>query len=322
VKILHVCNWCSGITTRNVAALKQWSHHKHELLTRIIHPYDMACEPTHLTERDTTREMVLQLAQEADALHFHAVGYAGSVGLPETIHGIDWSQFLGNKKFIFHGMCADLAGHNGKFIPTAGNRFLVPDLERYDALMGPHFSCKSSYEERLHVVPDIIPINDWLYTPQPEPKKKKKITCSFKDPWVAVACVKEGISFRLFPCPTKMTEQLAWRRANCRVTFNGSINGAWGLFALESLSQGIPSVCYIHDEMRKIWDILHVPPPPFIECEYGGGNAPELLRAVMDMPEDEWQALSRKCRTWMEVYYNPGRLVDRWDAVYDTISRQ
>lgn len=321
MKILHVANWCSGITTRNVNALKAYSRHSHEFVARIIHPYDMACEPTHLTERDTTKEMVLQLAEEADALHFHAVGYAGSVGMPETIHGIDWSQFLGKKKFIFHGMCADLAGHNAAFTPTAGSRFLVPNLEKYDALMGPHWSCKSSYQERLHVVPDIVPIHDWLYTPQPG--IKKRIACSFKDPWVAVDCANKGIPFRQFPCPTKLTEQLAWRRANCKVTFNGSINGAWGLFALESLSQGIPSVCYIHDEMRRVWtETLRVPPPPFIECGYGGEDAPELLRKVMDMPEDEWQELSFDCRAWMESFYGPEFLVFYWDQVYREIEDQ
>lgn len=315
-KILHVCNWASGITTRNITALKQYSTHNHELVTRVVHPYDMACEPVHLTERDTTKEMVLELAEEAEVLHFHAVGYAGSLGLPETIHGIDWSQFRGKKTFIFHGMVADLQV-DGTFILRHGDRFEVPNLDHYDVLMGPHLSCQHTYGMRLNYVPDIIPIYDWLYMPLPGPKQR--IAYSFKDAWVADACQKAGVNLRILHTPTKLTLQLALRRRTARVTFNGSVDGAWGLFALESMSQGIPSAAYSCDINRKCWDVLQVPAPPLLDVEYGGANAPKVLSRVMNMEENEWQVLSKECRSWIENFYNPRLLVKRWDSVYDKV---
>lgn len=300
-----------------MVALKQHSQHSHELVTRIIHPYDMACEPTHLTERDTTKEMVLQLAEEADVLHFHAVGSTGSVGHPETIHGIDWEPILSRKISIFHGMIADLQSDMKTFILRHGSLFDVPNREKYTALMGPHFSCKKTYGEHLKVVPDIVPIYDWLYTPQPG--SKQPIAATFKDLHVVEACQKAGVDLRYLVTPTKLTEQLAWRRATCRVTFNGSVDGAWGLFALESMAQGIPTVAYTNPLNEQIWKEIDVPPPPIIACEYGGADVPETLRRVMNMPEDEWQHMAGASRWWMETYYRPRQIVGRWDDMYNQI---
>src|SRR5690242_13278940 len=210
MRVLHLCNWCSGITTRNVSALKAHSAHYHELVTRVLHPYDMAVEPTHLTERDTTRDMVIGLAEEADILHFHAVGFDGTIGLPETIHGIDWSRFLGKKLFILHGMCSDLQPDGETFILRHGERFAVRNLNRYDTLMGPHLSCKKSYEERLHYVPDIVPIWDWLYMP-PARRPSEKTAATFKEPHIVSHCRAKGLDVRFFPTPTKLTLQLEWR---------------------------------------------------------------------------------------------------------------
>lgn len=314
MRILHVCNWCSGITARNVAALKQHSQHQHELVTRLIHPYDMATEPVHLTEQDTTREMVLQLADEADALHFHAVGYDGSAGLPETIHGIDWSMFLGKKKFFFHGMVSDLLP-DGRWEKRHGERFEVKHLGHYDALFGPHLSCKHTYEGRLYYVPDIIPIHDWLYTPA-QIRPRQRVAVTFKDREIAWRCQREGLELLLLPTPTKLTHQLDYRRRVCRATFDNSTDGHWGLFGIESLAQGIPSIAYTAPENYGCWTTLTVPKPPFIECAYGGADVPELLRTIFDMPPLEWEALSEKCRRWVELYYSPRNLVRRWDAIY------
>lgn len=321
MKILHVCNWCSGITTRNVAALKQFSRHSHELVTRLLHPYDMAVEPTHLTERDTTREMVLDLAEEADALHFHAVGYDGSEELTDTIHGIDWSRFLGKKLFVLHAMCSYLHDDGETYTfhhqraPSGPKRFRIAHLENYDALMGPHLSCKKSYEERLEYVPDIVPIWDWLYTPHAG--AKRPIAATFKEAAMVYNCRDIGVRLDLLKTPTKLTEQLDWRRKNCKAVVDNTTDGHWGLMGIESLAHGIPCFAYTHPINLECWDVLGVRRPPFKECEYGGAGVPIGLRKLFSLPEDEWQRQSVECRRWVEECYAPRNLVRRWDAIYD-----
>lgn len=321
MKILHVCNWCSGITTNNVDALKAHSKHSHELVTRITHPYDMALDPAWLTEANTDKDQVLALAEEADVLHFHVTGYKGTKGLPQTIHGIDWSVFLGKKPFIAHGMCSYLVNGNFALVPGTEDMFSIPDMDQYTALMGPHLSCKKSYEERLHYVPDILPINDWLYTPLRT--APKKLACTFKEPQL-VAHLEgiHSITVRMLRTPTKLPEQLAWRRQNCRVTFDNSRDGHWGLFGIESLSQGIPCAVYTHPMNRECWRVLGVPDPPFEEIKYGGSDLAPALSRILGMSEDHWGSTSRECRKWVEDYYNPKRLVWRWDEVYGEILHQ
>ncbi len=207
MKILHVCNWASGITTRNVTGLKAHSINSHELVTRIIHPYDMALEPTWLTEANTTKEIVLQLAEEADVLHFHATGYSGTSRMPETIHGINWGDFHGKKPFIASGMCSCL--EDGHFILGQGMQelFGLPQMDKYTGLVGPHLSCKISYQDRLLYAPDIVPIYDWLYTPLSG--VKQKIACTFKEPHLVKECAgRETVILRVLPTPTKLTTQL------------------------------------------------------------------------------------------------------------------
>lgn len=314
MRILHVCNWVGGITTRNVAALKQFSVHSHELVTRLDHCYDMATEPAHLTEKNTTREMVEGLAEEADVLHFHAAGYDGTVGLPETIHGIDWSKFKGKKLFVLHGMVSDLQP-DGSWIKRHADRFEVRNLGHYDALMGPHLSCKKSYEQRLLYVPDMIPVNDWLYTPVRE-RSRLRMAATFKDPAVAFNCQHRGLDVRLLPTPSKLTEQLAWRRRNCRATFDNSTDGHWGLFGIESLSQGVPSVAFTHPLNLECWSVLGVPPPPFFDCKYGGDDVPSILEKILNQTDAWWNVVSERARSWVETYYAPFSLVHRWDAAY------
>lgn len=322
MKILHVANWVGGITHNNVVALKQHSRHSHELVARIDHCYDLATEPTHLTEKNTTKELVLGLAEEADVLHFHAVGYDGSEELREKIHGIDWSQFLGKKLFVLHAMCSYLHDdgetytfhHQRAVGPT---RFHIENLNKYDALLGPHLSCKRSYEERLEYVPDIVPIYDWLYTPHCG--TKQPVAATFKEAVMVYACRDIGINLVLMSTPTKLTEQLAWRRRNCRATVDNTTDGHWGLFGIESLAHGIPCVAYTHPVNMKCWDVLGVHEPPFSPCRYGGIDAPEILKKIFNLPVCDWLELSKLCRQWVEQCYTPKLLVKRWDEVYDSI---
>ena len=318
MKVLHLANWVSGVTSRNVNALKQYSRHSHEFIARIEHVYNIGYEPPCYTEATTTREVVLALAEEADVLHFAAVGFDGTPELPETIHGIDWSEFLGRKRFVLSGMCSMLAPDGKTWFKPCGDKFTVRNLNKYDLLVGPHLSCKKTYAERLEYVPDIIPIDDWLYTPAPGPKPP--VVCSFKG-WESAEELKQaGIDFRILPTPTKMAEQLDLRRNRVKATLDNFNDGHWGLFGMESLSQGIPSATYIHPMNRECFEILGIPQPPFLEVGHGGTGLVETLRRVLEMPEDVYAPLRRECRDWIERYYNPKALVRRWDSVYETIA--
>ncbi len=70
---------------------------------------------------------------------------------------------------------------------------------------------------------------------------------------------------------------------------------------------------------RECWAILGVPEPPFIEISFGGTDLPAMLNWVMNLPEVEWQTYSEKCRSWVVNFYDPKRLVKRWDEVYEEI---
>ncbi len=318
MRILHVTNWCSGIAERNVRALKQWSAHQHELVTRIAHPYGdrIAYEAPTYTEATTTRETVLGMAEEADALHFHCVGYDGTAELPETIHGIDWGAFRGKKRFVLTGHCSMLSPERQWILPC-GERFRVRNLHHYDAIFGPHLSCRRTYDRRLEYAPDIIPIHDWLYRPSGD--FPPAAACSFKGGERADDCWRAGIRFDVFPTPTPMPQQLARRRREFRVTLDNFTDGHWGLFGMESLSQGIPCATYIHPMNLECFDILKAPLPPFLRLKFGGEDLPERFKEVLAMPEADWRALSAQCREWIEQHYDPERLVWRWDALYDAL---
>lgn len=316
MKILHICNWVGGITTRNVAALKQYSRHAHELVVRMDHCYDMATEPAHLTEKNTTREMVLRLADEADALHFHAVGYDGTEALPETLHGIDWSALRGKKPFFLHGMVSDLLS-DGTWTKRHGARFEVRHLDHYAALFGPHLSCKKTYQSRLEYVPDMIPIREWLYTPCAV--AKHNVAATFKNPEVVAECERQNLALRFLPTPTKLTDQLDWRRRACKATFDNATDGHWGLFGIESLAQGVPCIAHTDKTNRECWTLVGAPEPPFFSCEYGGADVPHLLREIFAADESLWKNWSVIARHWIDRFYNPRLLVRRWDAVYDLI---
>lgn len=320
MKILHVANWCAGITTRNVNALKQWSKHQHELVARIAHPYGerIAYEAPTYTEATTSRETVLAMAHEADALHFHAVGYDGTAELPETIHGINWKEFRGKKRFILTGHCSMLAADGRAWTLPCGGKFRVKNLHHYDALFGPHLSCRETYEARLEYAPDIIPIYDWLYRPLekfPAPR-----ACSFKGGDKQTECLQAGIDFDVFPTPTPMPDQLARRRKNYRVTLDNFTDGHWGLFGMESLAQGVPSATFIHSLNEECFALIKATPPPFVRCAFGGADLAEKFLQILAMPESEWRELSILCRWWMERYYDPERLVWRWDELYDRLA--
>jgi hypothetical protein len=318
MKILHVCNWASGITTRNVTELKKYSKHQHEIVTRFVHPYDMACEPCHLTEKDTTPEMVIQLAMEADMLHFHAVGLDGSSGKRETIHNINWKKLANGKLTAYHGMISNLLPDGETFF-VHDNSFEINNLDGYSALMGPHLSCKKTYGQRLEYVPDMVPIWDWLY--MPSGNEPSQIAYTFKDPFLHEQCLAKGVKLYRFPTPTKLTESLHAKRMRAKVCHDNSKDGHWGLFGIESLSQGIPCSAYTHPINTACWDILNVDRPPFLEVEFGGANVPEVLWNVLKMPLDEWQELSTRCRQWVEACYEPKNLVKRWDEIYDQLEK-
>lgn len=318
MNILHVGNWCSGVHARNVRSLKQWSKHQHEFVARCQHPYDLGYEAADYTRSNTTRELVLRLAEEADALEFHAVGYDGTAELPETIHGIDWARFRGKKRLILHGTCSMLAP-DGSWFKPCGRKFDVRNLDHYDLLLGPALSCKFTYDQRLEYVPDIIPINDWLYTPQRGEKPER--ACSFKGWERAEELQFAGIDFELLKTPTKMPIQLDYRRRNFKATLDNFTDGHWGLFGLESLSQGIPCCVYTHPMNRECWDLIKAKePPPFVEIEYGGKDLAAKLRWLLAMRHDEWEGWSQMCRRWIERFYDPEILVWRWDSVYDSIA--
>ncbi len=314
MKILHICNWAAGITTRNVNALKQWSRYRHELVARIAHPYPIHYEAPTYTEATTTRETVLGMIEEADALHFHAVGYDGTAELPETVHGINFAQWLGKKRFIFTGMCSMLAPDGETWTIPCGEKFRVRNLDRYDLIMGPHLSCKHTYAERLEYAPDIIPIHDWLYTPSGVFPPAR--VCSFKGGEVKGALWQAGIEFYQYPTPTAMSLHLAQRRKLYRATLDNFTDGHWGLFGMESLAQGIPSLAYIHPVNMECFDILKAPIAPFLSVHFGGRKLAATLSGVLNWPEEAWREFSVHCREWMEAHYDPERLVWRWDDLY------
>jgi len=273
--------------------------------------------PTY-TEASTTREIVLAMAEEADALHFDAVGYDGTTELRETIHGIDWSQFLGKKRFVLTGHCSMLAPDGLSWMKPCGRKFDVDNIDKYDLLMGPALSCRKTYSWRLEYAPDIVPIFDWLYTPFAGEKPRR--ACSFKCGERVYELRQRGIDFVQIPCPTKMPIQMAWRRKEVRASADNYTDGHWGLFGIESLSQGIPCAAYTHPMNRECWSLIDAPPPPFIPLEFGGADLAEKMEALLVMPEAEWSAISGASRAWVERFYDPERLVWRWDRLYDKIA--
>lgn len=318
-KVLHVANGEAGPATATVQGLKQWSHHRHEFVSKGVDGYSV---PT-LTEQNTEPVTVLELAETADIIHFHGAGMQGTQANPQTIHGIDWRPLCEGKKTIFHGTVSMMTPTRTYILPGK-DRHAVADLDAYDVLLGSYPSCALSYGAgRMQYVPDIIAVHDWLLSPLPGwlASQKPKQLCTSRIKAAARKLLASGFPLHYVdPAAFRPSEYLRSRRNDFAAALDNYSDGHWTTFGLECLAQGVPCGVYISPENESAFELLGADEPaPFIRLDYGGQNLQDMLQLILDMPDAELDGLSHYGTYWMREYYDAEKLVGRWDDVYTAL---
>lgn len=314
MRILHIANGDVGPAAASVAALKQWSQHSHELVAKWATGYTQP----QLLEANTTPETVLELANQADVLHFHGIGSRGTLGNPCTIHDIDWQEYRASKRFVFHGNVSMLAP-DGSYIMPGGDRFRVSGLDEYDLLLGSYPSCAQAYDAPLmEYVPDILPVNDWLLAPLPgwTIGKKDNAVCTARIRKRCKELQAAGLPISYLDPTMLPSEILRARRNEYAAALDNYSDGHWTPFGLESLAQGVPCAVHVSETDAAAFKILGATPAPFIQLEYGGADLQQKMMSFLTEGEGEQERLAELGRSWIAKFYDPEKLSWLWDTAY------
>jgi len=295
LSILHIAGKQPGAAVDTVAALKNWSEHRHELVAVAADPLEYS-QPA-LTEVTTTAAMLEDFVAQADVIHFH--------GAVPNIHGC---TFPGKKTVMY--VRGSLLRPDGSWGLAKGDD--AQGLEGFTRLVGAYPSCAPSYgRTEMRYLPDILPIGDWLYRPYRQDKPRR--VCSYNHRRRVKELAAAGIEFELLRpyWPEALTLEYV-RRAFAVAVDNYSF-GHWTRFGLACLAQGVPCVCYIHPDN---YDAFKREVPPFIPTEYGGSNVVETLQRTLSLPASELSSLANYGRYWIKEFYDPEKLVWKYDEFY------
>lgn len=316
LNVLHIANLTAGPAAMSVSALKQWSKHRHELVARTANGLEYSTPS--ITEYTATPDFVRSMVEQADVLHFHGVGFNGSLGDRQTIHGIDFAEYRGAKKFIFHGYLSMLRP-DGSWALPGGDRYAVSDLPEYDMLAGSHPSCEQAYAmPQMRTLPDILPIFDWLLSPVKHGKPRR--ACSYYGRKHQRALTATGVDLEVLQFGSVAPILLDYVRHAFSAALDNYSDGHWSTFGIVALALGLPCLAFVHPVNWSFFDTIKADRAPFVETEYGGATVADSLKRILSLPDEELQAIAGYGRAWIERFYDPERLTWVWDDAYDSLN--
>jgi len=176
----------------------------------------------------------------------------------------------------------------------------------------------------LKLIPNVISADDEIHTPLPWKRRLKQSVAFSPSNAKAVAVNKKGIPEVTRACKGHFTfdlisgtsfEECMKRKRKAWLGIDEIVTPLYHRSGLEFLSQGVPCICS-HDEFTAscLKEVTGAECVPFINA-----NKDTLRKVISDhmaKPVEELQQMGRDARAWIEEYYHPRALLQRYFEVY------
>jgi hypothetical protein len=279
---------------------------------------------------DKDREESLALLRDCDIVHLHHFMH-----LDTNPFGIDLHKWTrAGTKFVHQfqstpGFIARrLYGGDQRIIEEMVHHSTIPQL------VIPHL--QERFYPRARVVPQIIPIDDELYTPF-EPKAEHPVIV-FSPSVSMSAWFSENPEHRWeskgYPETRRLLEKvtagipgsshqiiqdrphfecLAERRRG-HIAIDEMVSGSFHLCSFESLSQGLPTFAYLDERtLQVLAELTGIMTHPWMNFKIEDSERP-LKTLLLD--GDLRQQIGHDSRRWMEKHWNPRTMVQHYVRAY------
>ncbi len=268
-------------------------------------------------------EEAIELIGKADILHFHHPFPVDEENNP----------FCFNFKSHAPKSCR-FVRHHHSVRNTAYKRHHDESVDLFE-LVVPHSA--ERYFPQARVVPNIIPINDQDYQPVDFAQKATSISFSpssnrsrWADRWETKGTPEVLRMLRRLRKKTGIELNIAQNmphqecmalKQKSMLAIDDLVTGSYHLSALESLSQGVPVLCYTDDRAQDVLrDITGANRLPFINTHID--DAAGILENLIGERE-LIKELGNSSRAWMEKYFCPERLSAHYaDAYIDILENK
>ncbi|MEW4570298.1 glycosyltransferase family 1 protein [Tautonia sp. JC769] len=309
----------AGGPWRLVKATREHSPHDVRLVDQTrwgVYPHDVV--------HDEQPELALELAEQADIIHFHNyLDYQS-----EAFRPIDFEALRRKGKAFVRQFRSDA--------PLIARRMGIP-IEQLIWSPIPSIVI-AQYPERFfpqaRVVPNVVPINDHDYLPADEPVQHDLLfTPTRRSSAWATRWATKG-----FPETVEMMQRVARRsgcsmrvingrplsevlaaKNRCRLVLDDMITGSYHVSGIEALSKAKPVLCFLDPRIETVLrQISGAFQSPFINARLEEAEA--ILVELLRHPE-ALRELGQEGRTWVERYWSPASTIAHYLEVYESLLR-
>lgn len=112
-------------------------------------------------------------------------------------------------------------------------------------------------------------------------------------------------------------EECLKRKSKCKLGIDEIVTPMYHLSALEFLCQGTPVICSYTDKTEEVLkDATGCDRMPFLNC------SPDTLQIMLDgwrdLSEEEREAMGKDARAWIDEFYHPRQLIERYVEHYQS----
>lgn len=313
MKIAHISiTPLAGSPIRIINAINKTSTFQARLITFDIQAYGERVFENDLDWKKQ-REESISVLESADILHFHHF-----FDFTNNVFNIDFTKFKGKKIRQYHTSPYTIAKNIG-IIPENIINDEIPQL------------VISQFHERYYpravLVPNIIPIFDQDYSPALNdfPKSSKYI---FFSPTASISVFDSRWDTKGAPETIKLVNQIVQNTAldlevisnqphkkvlhakkNSYISIDEVVTGSYHISSLESLSQGVPTLCYLDKRTEAIVREItscYEDPLPWLNFHLTKMDRP-IKKLINDI--NLRNELGKNSRQWVEKYWNEGEMI-------------
>lgn len=325
--VLHLAKTSlAGAPIRIVEALNKYTNYNARLATYL--PITLS-DGQYMFKEDITwqnpnqRSEILELVKNADIIHMH---HYMNTDLSNPFM-IDLNKVTKpNCKFLRHFH----SSHD--YISKTEIRF--EDNYQKDKLpkvVIPHYPERTFLN--LDIVPNIIPINESLYTPYETNNTKLKIVFSASN---KASRKSDRWATKGYPEVSDLLRQLSLKynfeyieinnitfaeamkiKQQADIVIGDVVTGSYHLTELEALSQGKPTITYLDGRsVMTFMNTFKTQDIPFINA-----NIDSLEQVISDLISDRelLKQIGKFSRAWIEKYYDDSILINKFVEIYDNI---
>ncbi|MGR3303189.1 MAG: hypothetical protein ACUZ8I_11875 [Candidatus Scalindua sp.] len=311
---------CAGVSISLCNAINKYTPHQ---ARHIVKEESTLQYETDITAKDynaINMLSLLKIIEEADIIHFNYADHT------VPFFDIKWSDFINNKKLIYHDHSGwePLKDLHDEY--KAGRLFHKYD--NYDQVI----VCAPSDTHIFHKatwLPNLMPIYREDYRPTHNKSYngtiiigQTAVSQKIKSTDLLVTTVKEiqarGYDVALDIVTGVSHSQALRRKREHQIEFDNMYQGHHGMAGLEAISMGIPTLAWLKPKVVEAYEeIGEGSDVPFINVR----DKNELMTALIKMIEnrDLLKEKSIYCQKWIEKYYNEKYLVNMYIDLYERI---